>query len=261
VSKPKSQKDISPSKVFSVKPEADDIGAVPSITKLLNRKKIVTGTRTNAKFAPPPGSLPSQAPSQLPNQVPSQVKDRQATKLTPITKKTSVQKASPRSRARASLDEWDPTQLRAQDGKDAFKQVLQVFFERKIAQSALYLQNSQPNSGAATAPLFSASAAIAANSRKSLWKGLQWDPQVFPDVWKVLQKNGYAEFQPGVRNANCAAFGVDSSSWLTLIRVGASQDCDGLVAIISSASLTLPLSKVIHHFTNETDFSSKKKSA
>jgi hypothetical protein len=253
VSKPKNQKEVSPSKVFSVKPEADDIGAVPSITKLLNRKKIVTGTRTNAKFTPPPGSIPSRTPSP--------VKDRQVTQLTPVTKKTSVQKASPRSRARASLDEWDPTQLRAQDGKNAFKQVLQVFFERKIAQSALYLQNSQPNSGAATAPLFSASAAIAANSRKSLWKGLQWDPQVFPDVWKVLQKNGYAEFQPGVRNANCAAFGVDASSWLTLIRVGAAQDCDGLVAIISSASLTLPLSKVLHHFTNETDFSSKKKSA
>ena len=132
------------------------------------------------------------------------------------------------------------------------KLALHVLFERKLVQSALYLQSVQPTSGGAATPCFSAVAAMLAQAKHSIWKGLQWDPQVFPDVWKVLLVKGYAEFQPGVRNANCSAFGVDGMSWLTLIRVGAPERCEGLVAIISHSSLALPLSKVLPHFTKES---------
>lgn len=230
--------------MFSVKPEADAISEVPSITKLLNRKKIVSGERTIARLTPP------AAP----------VSDRQATQLTPVSKITAIQRGNRRSVGKtAPLTEWKPSELNK--SQNTMKLALHALFERKIVQAALYLQNIQPTSGGASTPSFSAVASMAAQAKHSIWKGLQWDPQVFPDVWKVLLAKGYAEFQPGVRNANCSAFGVDGMSWLTLIRVGTPERCEGLVAIISQSSLALPLAKILPHFTKESIALSPKKKA
>jgi hypothetical protein len=245
VSKPKYQKEVSPSKVFSVKPERDDISEVPSITKLLNRKKIVSSTGTISRLTPPD----------------SPVSDRHATKLTPVSKVTAIQKGSRRSTAKsAPLAEWKPSELN--QSPDSMKQAIHALYDVKLIQSALYLENAPTVSGGVATPSFVAVAAVSAKAKHTIWKGLQWDPQVFPEVWKVLTTKGYAEFQPGIRNANCAVFAVDGMSWLTLIRVGSTDRCEGLVAIISQASLVLPLSKVLHHFTKESmSFAPKKKAA
>ena len=121
------------------------------------------------------------------------------------------------------------------------KLVLRSLLEKKLIRSALFLE-ATPSS------VFSAYASVNAQAKRSLWKGLQWDPQIFPNEWKTLQEKGLIEFRSNDQNTNRSAFGVDGLSWLTMIRIGTPNNFLGILILTSPESLALALTKVFAHF-------------
>lgn len=197
-------------KEFTVQPE-DNSSQVPSITRLLNRRPL----------APPKGEPPK------------------------------VQPAGPR-RSKTSpppqLLVWDAYQLKK--SKDPLSKGLLIALTQG-ATSALFLKASTEGLQPGSPPLFVSTAIAGETAKKSVWRGLVWDPSMLPEVWTPFIQSGQAEFPPpegptnikSNRNMIRSAFGVLPGEWLTLVRVGSSENFRGTVALISRKSLFLALSE------------------
>ncbi len=145
-------------------------------------------------------------------------------------------------RGQARIIAWTLQQL--QNGGDPMGKGL-AFLLAKGAQHAVFLA-VQTSAGGGT-PVFKASACVTEDrSRLVLWTGLTWDPKLIPEVWAHFVKNGWLEFPPpgtmtqaqSTRNVLRAAFGISGQEWLTLMRVGPSNACRGVIALVSPNTLT-----------------------
>lgn len=151
----------------------------------------------------------------------------------------------------APLVEWNKTMLA--DSKDPLAKGLNQLIEhsKKNLQGIFLALQRNPLDRIAEGqqppkmPQFIAKAAYGKASRFSLWAGLNWDPNLFPDLWDVFVRDGLVELTPpgtmtvptSQRNLVRGAFGVQPQEWLTLVRVGTADSCRGILVMISNESL------------------------
>jgi hypothetical protein len=211
---------------FLIDPEASEGNELPTVSKLLNRKKLLKQLqeeksikleRQKDKTLSKPPKLPEATPPLKPLEI---LKNRRKTKREPLVA-------------------WTIKEL--QTSGDPMGSGLALLFERGITESAVFLALKNTSDG----QIFVATAGLNTDGFKNVWDGLNWEPKIFPEIWKVLLTKGYAEFAPESRNINRTAFAIDSKKWLTLIRVGTPQLCRGILAIVSAASLALALEKAL----------------
>jgi hypothetical protein len=228
--------------IFTVRADGD-ISEVPSITKLLNRKKLKsqedTKSRSSLRLVPQEAS-PPPPPTDGP------------TMITP-SKGLGVQKSARRTKNKP-LSDWDLTRLKSRE--DPLAQGIFSLFNKAGASSGLFL-TIEPQRGNEL-PLFVATAAVKAGTQLASWTGLTWSPGLFPELWRTLLERGSAEFQPDSRNTHRAVFDASPTQWLTFIRVGTPQKCRGLLVVLSRGSLTLPLQKLLKLFFEEPALPNKQ---
>lgn len=240
---------------FTVDHENTGIAEMPSVTRLLNRKKL--GLKSTPSPEPPatPPPLPEAITHSEPqNGAPMEIEI--SADLAPST--ANKIKAAIRSTARPAgkgaekLITWELAILRA--GADPLGKALALVLP-KPAQSALFL-SAEIRKGA-TAPLFKAKAAVLPEpKRAALWNGLQWDPQSLPELWNAFLKAGIVELPPpgsitiveSVRNGVRGAFGIGPDEHLTLILAGSPKACRGIVILTSKAPLGQSLGEALPLF-------------
>ena len=257
---------------FTVDNDRSDVHEVPSITKLLNRKKLglpsssgqKTSTTTKINKNPPPEFRTAPQPKAAPNpsppapiqvQVSSPVESIILTQVPapqPGSQPTMVKARPARRSTKASMPEalvWELAQLKGAPDPLA-KGIVHLF--SKGATSALFLGVAPPKPGAKL-PQFAASATVNAAAKRELWSGLSWDPMIVPELWNVFISDGYAELTPpatmtnvqSMRNVLRSAFGAAQDEYLTLVRCGPIQECRGVLAILSKQSLIPELKQAL----------------
>lgn len=146
-----------------------------------------------------------------------------------------------RSRTQQALVFWSPDQLRS--AKDPLGQGISALFS-KGAESTLFLCLSPLRPGSRV-PEFVATALSGDKSRRGLWTGLRWNPELFPELWNTFVRNGLLELAPPSAATNemshrsllRSAFGLKPDEFLLLLRAGPLNACRGVVAVISRMSL------------------------
>lgn len=219
---------------------------MPSVSRLLNRKMLgVTKTYDPAKDArkqePPKAPKPKSVEFQIErNERPSPPPAQAQSKIQPFNRKKQIGPTP-------ALAAWEKTQLQATS--DPMAKGLLMLLDRG-ANAALFLAASGPS-------IFAASAALGADKRSRIWKGLNWEPSVVPEVWSYFEQTGFVELSPpgtmtnvgSHRNVVREAFGVDKGEWLTLVRVGTASSCRGVLALVSTRSILLALPEAMRHFS------------
>ena len=144
---------------------------------------------------------------------------------------------------------WDLEQL-SQNPDPLGKAIIEM--SQRGTDCALFLSITPPE-GSSTAPFFRATAGIHSEKRIPLWRGIQWKPELFKDLWNAFLKSGQIELGPTstqsastpAKNAMRAALGTLPSEWLILVRVGSPQSCRGVIAFFSKQSLLSELAHVL----------------
>lgn len=245
---------------------------VPSITRLLNRKSLKNLDSSVTTSTPSEVPLPStETPIEISGisivnlespaafertqvasptislEVPPSTSDPSPS---PLQEQGSVQqKDSPQiqvSRRKTpkphqKLILWDLNQLKK--SIDPLAKGLTLSFQKGI-QSALFLGIISPPAGG-TIPQFLSSAAVNPKDKLELWTGLKWDPLLLPEFWNHFIQAGHIELAPpgtvtnnfSYRNIMRTGFGITKTEWLLLVRVGNSEACRGIVALVSSQGL------------------------
>ncbi len=118
------------------------------------------------------------------------------------------------------------------------------------AQSALFLSLQETR----TSPRLTVTAALGSQLDQALWKGLKWDTSWTAQVWPTVSRSGMIEIRPDEPQVPVAAFrlafGLRSDQWLSLLRVGNSSHCAGVVVIISNTSLQEHLPEIRSQLAN-----------
>ncbi len=116
-------------------------------------------------------------------------------------------------------------------------QVASVQLFEKGALATLYLSLQETR----TAPRLSATAAMASGPEAILWQGLHWDTSATGQLWATISRTGLLEIRPtevdGPQGILRIALGVRATQHLSLLRVGNSSQCAGVLAVISGQSL------------------------
>lgn len=240
--------------------EENTLAAVPSITRLLNRKKLQISKPQRASETPAPPTLPEPAvESDLTGEVSTSSLERSLVDPAsvpaappaaprapgPVPKAISVA----RRNASQPLITWELRQLAR--AKDPLGAGLVTLFN-KGATSALFLSITPPSGR--DVPLFCGTAASGEASRTPIWTGMRWDPAVTPALWNFFVKTGHLELPPpgsgtnefSHRNTLRAAFGVRPDEFLLLLRAGPLEACRGILAVLSPRSLQDVLPAVLN---------------
>jgi hypothetical protein len=221
---------------FTVDSDNSSPITMPTLTRLLNRKKFaksetsVTNTATTTAttgISPVPPIFEKNPKSSLTPPKPPE----DATKLI----KESVRKVS-RKREAKPLVIWTPAALAS--GKDPLGKAIISLLTHGASQ-ALFLAIQSQAGG--PSPMFTATAAVNAREKEKVWNGLRWDPSLLPDVWQQVISTGYVELLPpgtmtniqSDRNVSRAAFDVTQEEGLYFVRVGTSQQCRGILVLVS----------------------------
>lgn len=246
---------------------------VPSVTKLLNRKKLIKSDASVQKPAEMEPSVAEISPS-----IPSEEQSIAVSSYEPLLEIETSQgpsssaaarpqsapnalmlKIKPSHRRSGKLENdtlliWDLLQLQA--GGDPLGKGIAVLFEKHHAVCALFL-GIEPPASKSGLPRFAARASVMGKERVAIWSGLVWDPTIVPELWNYFVKTGQAELSPpgtmtnvqSNRNVVRAAIGVRSDEWLTLIRIGPPTACRGVLALVTRQSIVNELSSVLTFFT------------
>jgi hypothetical protein len=217
---------------------------MPSVTKLLNRKKLglspisenSTQTVTRPRVPTPPPAAKPQAPAQG---------SLQGTGQSAGPGQVEIQKVRPRQRQssqRSKLAKWDKEKL--SQARDTFQRAV-FYLLQKGAQQVLLLTPQDPVTDPKAQVSFQALCAFASEEKDQLWGGLSLTPELIPDIWDKLFTKGIFEIVPSVslkaKNESEAflirAFGLKPTEFFILIRCGAPNACTGLLGIVSTHSL------------------------
>ena len=266
---------------FTVDAEHTAGNTMPSVSKLLNRKRFEKSKRSEAlpNEIPPGLSLePTGSPDEISVSnsasgvsgvvlVPDTAIQMRSTPVPPPPPR-STQKGptstdgptqlqvrpvavSPERRSQSRLVTWTTAQL--QSGGDPMGKGLAFLLEKGAKHVVFLAVQTQPGGGT---PVFKASACLTPERpRIVLWSGLTWDPRLIPEVWAHFVKNGWLEFPPpgtmtqaqSTRNVLRAAFGITSQEWLTLVRVGPADACRGVAVLVSTQTLTAAIPGALPH--------------
>lgn len=229
---PARSKAIPSAPVFTLDNHGANPVEMPSITKLLNRKKLGMGRSSNTT------SFSDVPPSQLPPPHGCPASQNQL----------AVRKATPRNaeRRRPPLPQWDkPTLERA---TDPFQKGVNRLI-KSGAYQVLLLTPAQPMKNAAAQISFTACCAYVTVEceQEQLWRGLSLEPKLISDVWKLIFTRGSFEIPPSTSHHSSPkkdsasflrkAFGLADNDWLILVRCGAPNNCTGILALVSKTSI------------------------
>jgi hypothetical protein len=213
--KPKFKGQLDISKLSSLlDPTDDETHSIPSVSKLLNRRKILEALKEEKTKS-----------------------DLLKATIVPTTasKPLSIQKTQ-RKTVHKPLQSWTSEQLKR--AADPMGKGLAHLFQNEFALAALFMSFHKSSEG----QFFVASTGVQIENGSPFWDGLKWQPQQFADIWKILVDGGFAEFPPGAQNITRTAFDINPNHWLTLIRVGSPDQCRGLLAVVSKNSLSAKIS-------------------
>jgi hypothetical protein len=192
--------------------DGDVTTSMPSITKLLNRKRLEAleaGSKKVAPIEPPP------------------VKDKGHTVQPSLRRRAQPKTKRPKR--------WDLMELRT--SIDPVEKGLWILLQNG-ATSAVFLAIRAPLPGGNPTPHFLSTQAIGTSQHLRTWNGLKWDPIVVPETWNRFVKDGFVELSPNEsHNAIRTAFGVQADEWITLFSIGPQKSCRGIIAVISRKSI------------------------
>jgi hypothetical protein len=107
--------------------------------------------------------------------------------------RAKIQRAPKRDGAPAKkLIEWNAKSFA--QSPDPLARALAVLVPKGVSAGAFLA--IQPPAAAGKTPHFSAAAAFADKSRMRTWKGLVWDPTLLPDLWNQFIQTGNVELPP-----------------------------------------------------------------
>jgi len=152
------------------------------------------------------------------------------------------------------LSAWGPEKLPPANA--ALAKALTALLASKTLHHALYLAIAPAPAGSPV-PVFNATSALQAASKEVVWTGMCWDPRVVPEMWNYFLKAGFVEVSPpgtltnqkSNRNVIRAAFGIQQDEWMTLVRIGPADGCQGVLALVSKRSITTELSASVPQTT------------
>lgn len=228
---PSGNRNDQPNSPFTLDVPDGDAVEMPSVTKLLNRKKLglvpssETRTMTRASLNPTP--KPSA----------------------PIPGQPQIQRVQPRN-ARSKgpkIAHWTTESLAAAD--DSFQKAVHFLIQKGARQALLLTPHSGTPAGQAPTR-FDALCAFMTEEKEELWSGLSLSPNVIPDVWKKIFSQGFYEIIPSLslngQDPSAAfiikAFGLKPTEFFIIIRCGSPKACTGLLALVSTFSLTKEIS-------------------
>ncbi len=256
-----------PSNLFTFDAQSPDwtkLNSMPSVSRLLDRKKLVIDPAAASKRSSPPPAPPEstaepetiEKTATLPAATYFEVAEsEQAASLAPppapATSVPAPARVQPAQRRGSTIHvqplyQWTSSQLKG-TADPMGPGILDIL--KKGAVTVLFLsRDPSPQAGGATG--FIAKAFSGDPAKASTWKGLKWNSNILsPDLWKFLLQEGSIEFSPSstqtlehsTRNILRTSFGAQKSEWLVLTRVGPESQVRGLIAIISLQSIHGPI--------------------
>jgi hypothetical protein len=220
-----------PNSPFTLDHTEGDPVEMPSVTKLLNRKKLGLKTSSSSnKAATAPVSKSDSTKSNIAGQ-------------------PKIQRVQPRKgRAKqVKISRWSQESLAQAD--DTFQKAVHYLVQKGARQALLLTPDAPVSSGSSAhdhaAIRFEALCAYMTEDRAELWSGLSLSPSLIPDIWERLLTKGIFEIVPSVSLSSQSesaaflikAFGLKPTEFFVIIRCGSSNACTGLLALVSSHSL------------------------
>lgn len=193
---------------------------IPTITKLLNRKKLIKASSTGTVGAPGPGTSSATA-------VPPPTRAAAKPKIQKV-----VKRKAPSAARRLIL--WSRPELT--QAQDDIGRALNFLCEKGVIRQALFLKVTAGS-------YYRATHGLDAAERQALWSGLSFHPNTAPDLWQALMKSGVIELTSGgSATSESASFmrnllGLFPEDHLTLFRCGTATRCHGILVVISEQSM------------------------
>lgn len=202
---------------------------MPSVTKLLNRKKLglsdSSSTKTSLKLKAPPKkpAVPTTTPGQ------PEIMRVQPRKTRPKTQK---------------IAQWTREDLAK--ATDTFQKAVHYLIQKGAQQALLLAPQDGPVSHAQANIRFDALCAYMSEDKAELWSGLSLSPSLIPDIWRRLFSHGIYEIIPSVSLSTqdesasflIKAFGLKPTDFFVIIRCGSPNACTGILALVSPFSLS-----------------------
>lgn len=223
ITPPSGNRNDQPNSLFTVDSAGGDPIEMPSVTKLLNRKKLGLSSTSETRTITKVSSTASKP--HRPGQ-------------------PQIQRAQPRS-ARSKgpkIAHWTKESLAA--ATDDFQKAV-YFLTQKGAQQVLLLTPNASSVPGQIPSRFDALCAYTTEEKEELWSGLSLSPAVIPDTWKRIFSQGIYEVVPSIsqtrQDENAAfiikAFGLKPTEFFVIVRCGSPNACTGLLAMVSTSSL------------------------
>jgi hypothetical protein len=224
VKPPSGKRNDQPNSPFTLDNLGGDPVEMPSVTKLLNRKKLglTSNPETKTISKPRPISTAKAIPGQ-----------------------PQIQKAKPRKGRSNSpkIAYWTPEALAT--ATDTFQKAVH-YLTQKGARQVLLLTPPDPVSHAQSDARFDALCAYMTEDKEELWSGLSLSPSLIPDIWKKLFTQGIYEIVPSLSQKHqdesaaflIKAFGLKATEFFVIVRCGSPNACTGILALVSPFSLT-----------------------
>ena len=261
---------------FTADPAPQELETMPSITRLLNRKKLLSTKPSSDDTLTPeiPDSppLPPPAPQVRAETFHSQLQSSEISlRLDPFIDSVVPGSSSPTTPPRLKvqpaarrkeqsgqpkLEIWAPETVTKKN--DLIGKALAALIKQG-AQTFLIL-NPISTPASSPAPHFASVAAINPGPFQALWNGLRWDPTYTPEVWAELNKNRFAEL-PAMEPVTSgkhpkqlmrATLGVQPHQWLTLLAIGPAPHLFGVITVLSSHSLSSNIQSVLNELKQGT---------
>jgi hypothetical protein len=219
----KDKKDPFMEPVYTIDVDRSKIQEMPSITSLLNRKRLETRGK-------------AEKLSESTNSIRLHVGKKAIPKIQSVASRKS-------SSATRRLRDWTVADLAS--GQDSIRKGLALLVQKIPFQALIFLprQSKESTQGGAAMP-FQAVASYGAGDLMGLWSGLSFSGEIIQDIWQEVLEAGYIEVAPSVvadseatsRRFFRSFLGLPASCWFTVICYGRPGECSGIVVLSSAKS-------------------------
>lgn len=214
--------------IFTLDSATNEPAEVPTITKLLNRRKLKGAQKTSAAGAPAsPADRPADARPQIQKVV-----------------KRAI------SSAQRRLIIWTRPELA--QSEDQVCRALHLLCETQNVQQAVLLNLFEQST-------YRVTHGLEAGEKAALWTGLSFHPSASPEVWQLLSTQGVVEAPgenelPPARQTTAESsalrfirnlFGVQPEERLVIFRQGTGSRCQGILAVVSEHPLGPAVPKAV----------------